>query len=132
MKKYLFIFFIFLASYSFADQLAYITKEQADRAVQVITKLKTLTLFCGCCDMEQPIVVKPTKVFTRHTNYEDYYEVFIEYTNKEGKVVVEPLDLAYVWGKKRGKMVTIGKMLDLEHDFCVHPKNWKKPIKKED
>ncbi len=127
MKKWLVVLCILFASYTYADQLAYISKGDAEKAVQVISKMKTVYLFCGCCSMAEPRVVEPTKVYTRFTNYEQYYEVVIEYTNSAGKTVTEALDLAYVWNKKRKKYTTIGKILGLEHDFCVQPQNWNKP-----
>ena len=127
MKKYLFVLCVLFASYSYADQLAYISKNDAEKAVEVISKLKKVYLFCGCCEMEKPIRAKLVKVYARYTGYEDYYEVVIDYINDKGKTVTEALDLAYVWRKKMGSFKTIGKLLNLEHDDCVNPKKWDKP-----
>lgn len=129
MKSFLGVLFIFLASYSFADQLAYISKDDADKAVLMISELKTHYLFCGCCSMEKPMKVEPKKVFARHTGYEDYYEVVIEYITPEGNKVEEAIDLAYTWAKKLGKYATIGKLLELNHDHCVKPQHWNNPKK---
>jgi hypothetical protein len=128
MKKWLLLLSIFVASFSYADQLAYISKEDADKAVALISKMKTLYLFCGCCQMEKPIRANIVKVYAKHTGYEEYYEVYIDYINERGETLTEqPLDLAYVWRKKTGKYKTIGQLLELEHDYCVLPKNWDKP-----
>ncbi len=127
MKKLLTILFIAVSTLSYADQLAYITKSEADRAVELISKMKSVVLFCGCCDPIKPVTVKPTKVYALATGYEDYWEVFIEYVDADGLTQTEPLDLAYVWKKNGSK--TIGALLGLEHDYCVKPKNWNKPVK---
>ncbi len=113
------------ASFSYADQLAYISKLDADQAAEVISKLKHVYLFCGCCSVVEPVRVKPVNVYTRHTGYENYWEVIIEYKGKDGNIVENALDLAYVWKKKRKKYQTIGEMLGLEHDPCVYLPDWK-------
>ena len=52
MKKYFILVFFFLALsiVSRADQLAWITRSDAEAAVQVINQQAELLLFCGCCD----------------------------------------------------------------------------------
>lgn len=131
MKLKLAFSFLLLANISFADQLAYITKEQATQAVETIKKMKFIFDFCGCCNITKPQKIKPKRVYKKHTGYEDYYEVYIDYIDKNGKTVSFPLDLAYVWNKKSKKAQTIGKLLDLNHDSCTHINSWKKHRKKE-
>ncbi len=131
MKSLITILALFLASFSYADQLAYISKSEADEAVTLIKKMKSVYLFCGCCAMQAPVKVSPTKVYAKFTDYEDYWEVYIEYTDKNGATIVEPLDLAYVWKKKMFGYKTIGSLLALEHDYCVQPKDWDKPENQE-
>lgn len=124
MKVLVTTIILLVAFASRADQLAYISKEDAEKAVKVISKLRKVYLFCGCCSLEEPKKVKPVKVYYEYTNYESYYEVFIEYKDDNGKVVREPVDLAYIWRKKRKKYQTIGQVLNLEHDPCVYLENW--------
>lgn len=131
MKKLLTILFLAVSTLSFADQLAYISKADADRAVSKIEKMKSIYLFCGCCTLKEPVKVKPIKVYTKHTGYEEYWEVYVQYLDEDGVTRDEPLDLAYVWKKGLFAYKTIGEILDLDHDYCVMPKDWDNPKKQE-
>lgn len=126
MKKLLTILFLAISTMSFADQLAYISKADADRAAAKISKMKSVYLFCGCCSLVEPEKVQPIKVYTKFTGYEEYWEVFIQYLDEDGITRDVSLDLAYVWKKGLFGYKTVGAMLDLEHDYCVKPKNWDK------
>ena len=120
--------FLAISTVSFADQLAYISKADADRAVEKIEKMKSVYLFCGCCTLKEPVKVNPIKVYAVFTGYEEYWEVYIQYLDDDGITRDEPLDLAYVWKKGFfGSYKTIGAMLDLEHDYCVKPRDWNNP-----
>lgn len=127
MKKILTLLFLAISMLSFADQLAYISKIDADRAVSKIEKMKSIYLFCGCCSLVKPVKIKPTKVYAVFTEYEQYWEVYVQYIDEDGNTHDEPLDLAYVWKKSIFKYKTIGSLLDLEHDYCVKPKDWNNP-----
>ena len=126
MKKTI-ILFLFCIAFKglYADQLAYISKQDADRAVTLIKKAKKVIDFCGCCDNTKPLKVKITNVEARFTNYENYYEVYITYKDASKKLKTIPVDLAYLWVKIKGKVITVGKALHLEHDPCVETINWK-------
>ncbi len=126
MKTALLSLFIAISSLTYADQLAYISKADADRAVAKIEKMKTIYLFCGCCSLVEPVEVKPIKVYTKHTGYEEYWEVYVQYLDEDGITRDEPLDLAYVWKKGLFKYKTIGQVLGLNHDTCTYIKNWDK------
>jgi hypothetical protein len=131
MKNLLTILFLAVSTLSFADQLAYISKADADRAVTKLEKMKTIYVFCGCCSMVEPVKVKPIKVYAVFTDYEEYWEVYIQYIDENGITQDEALDLAYVWKKGLFGYKTIGSLLDLEHDYCVKPKDWNNPKKQE-
>jgi len=126
MKTVLLTLFIAISSLSYADQLAYISKADADRAVAKIEKMKTIYLFCGCCSLVEPVKVQPIKVYAKHTGYEEYWEVYVQYLDEDGITRDEPLDLAYVWKKGLFKYKTIGQVLDLDHDTCTYIKDWDK------
>lgn len=126
MKTVLLTLFIAISSLTYADQLAYISKADADRAVAKIEKMKTIYLFCGCCSLVEPVKVQPIKVYAKHTGYEEYWEVYVQYLDEDGITRDEPLDLAYVWKKGLFKYKTIGQVLDLDHDTCTYIKDWDK------
>lgn len=132
MKSLILSIFVCVSLAANADQLAYITKEQAEEAAEYLMKHPDIYLFCGCCSMVEPQKVKVIEAKALFTNYENYYEVEITYKGANGEEVHERIDLAYVWRKKLlSGYKTIGQLLDLEHDPCVNPKNWKKESGKE-
>lgn len=119
------IAFILMMSFtSKADQLAYISKEQAEEAAEYLMKHTTVYLFCGCCSMQEPEKVKVIDAVAMHTGYENYYEVEIKFEGVNGEIRTHKIDLAYVWRKRLFGYKTIGAVFGLEHDFCVNPKNW--------
>jgi len=102
-----------------ADQLSYITKEQAKKARKEIRKMDYVYLFCGCCDDEIAEQVKVVKVKFKFTGYENYYQVILTYKDKTGSVFGEGIDLAYVWSNRDNKNQTIGELLAFEHFTCL-------------
>jgi len=123
MKKSLLILttlFVF-QFFSFADQLAYLSKTDADRAATLLESTKKVALFCGCCDNQEVEVIKVKGVEVKYTGYEQYYEVFVMYSY-QGELKSVPVDLAYIWIKTKGVgLQTVGKALGLEHDPCKTP-----------
>lgn len=131
MKPVLILSFIVLSFASRADQLAFITEEQAERAAQYIMDNPKLFLFCGCCDMKAPRKVKVVEAVAVSAGYENFYEVEIMYEGEDGEYVYERIDLAYVWTKKLFKYKTLGTIMELDHDPCVYVKDWRKPENQE-
>lgn len=122
MKRILIFFsaFLFISQTSFADQLAYLSKADADRAASYIESVKKLALYCGCCDNQVSEVIKVKGAEVKFTGYEAFYEVFVMYSY-QGELKSVPLDLAYAWVKIKGKVQTIASVLGLEHDPCKTP-----------
>jgi len=118
--KTLTLILIFITFFSFAkaDQLAYLTKTDAERGAEFIRENPSLVLHCGCCAGYSFEKVEAVNVTVKHTGYEDYYEIIIEFIDIRGNERSEAIDLAYVWTKEEDKYVTIGQVLELEHDPC--------------
>ena len=57
-----------------ADQLAYMSEEQAKAAVELLQKQKYVLLYCPICDEQYKIYVELESVSYRFTNYMDYFE----------------------------------------------------------
>jgi hypothetical protein len=134
IRGLLLIAFIGLTYFAKADQLAYISKEKAEEVAAYLNSGKTVYFFCGCCAMREPSKAKIVSAKARHTGYEDYWEVVVEYSNdnSESGVSSEAIDLAYVWKKGLFGSKTLGAKFDMEHDYCEKPKNWKNPKNIED
>jgi hypothetical protein len=121
MKKIIFLILILGSAVSFADQLAYITKEQAEKTIAYFNdkNIKEVVLWCACCDNNPKILVNVTNVYYKYTGYENYYQVYIAGTTPEGNVINEGVDLAYVHIKKKDKWYCLGKKLKFECDPCT-------------
>lgn len=127
MRVFLFSLFVLFSFASQADQLAYISKQDAERAAEKINKMSSVYLFCGCCSLVEPEKVKVIEAKVQHTGYENYYEVILTCEKENGERIEKALDLAYVWKKTLFGHKTIGKLLKLEHDPCVPLKKWNDP-----
>jgi len=106
---------------SFADQQAWLSKADADKAAAFIESYKKVALYCGCCENLSMEIIKVKGVEVRHTGTDNFYEVYVMHTDK-GELKSAPVDLAYVWVKTKGVgLQTVAKALGLEHDPCKTP-----------
>lgn len=120
-------FFLLLAGNAKADQLAWITKDQAEKTVQYFkdNDIKTVILFCACCDNDKKLKVTVDKIFYRKTENPDYYEVVIQGDASDGSRINEGVDLAYLHIKKDKNAVCLGLELGFVCDPCTKPFKWK-------
>lgn len=118
MKQLIFVTLLFVSSYSFADQLAYITKEQAEESAAKLKQSGAFWSFCGCCDDKSIEFIEIKTVFAEYTGQEDFYQVVVEYLDKNGKLQRMELDLAYVWIKKGKRYKTLGTIMGYKHESC--------------
>jgi hypothetical protein len=96
-----------------ADQLQWITKKQAKKARKVLKKQKFVHLYCGCCSGDVSRKIELNSVSIQPVEDESFYEVYIQYEGND-----ESVDLAYIWIEYKGKLITVGEKLKLEHDPC--------------
>jgi hypothetical protein len=100
---------VFLAISAFADQAAYITKEQAQKAAAFLKDKKQIRHYCAPCDdkgdrVEDISTVEAVAV----TDSKPYWEV---------KVNGEGIDLAYVYFRdKKGKWKNLAKEMKVKVD----------------
>jgi len=125
-KSVLLLLFLFtlISVTASADQLAYLTKDQAEKAVKFLKKQKRVMLFCGCCDNDPKVFVNVKKVYMAPAGYEDYYEIFIEGNAGNKEKLKKAVDLAYVFINKKGTAAAVGLELGMECDPCVHDLKW--------
>lgn len=124
MKTLLLLVFLFLSGLSFADQLAWITEDQAIKATNFLKTQKQIMIHCGCCDEHNTSLITVEKVYYTKTEVEGFYQVVVEGKTQNGELVREELDLAYTYFKKGKKPVCIGKHLKFDCDPCEKPKSW--------
>ena len=113
---------LFMVNFSYSDQLAWITKDQAEQTVEYFrdNDITQVILWCACCDNDPKILVSVNRVFYKPAEGRGYYEVYIEGTNALlGQVINEPVDLAYVHIKRGGKWRCLGKELKFDCDPCT-------------
>lgn len=125
MKKIIFIFLLlFAVRLSFSDQLAWITKSQAEKTVAYFEEkgIEQVVLWCACCDNDPKTLITVTKIYYKPAQDPNYYEVYIEGTNALlGQMINQPVDLAYVHVKRGNKWRCLGKELKFECDPCTKP-----------
>lgn len=120
----------FFPSSTSADQLAWLQKDQAQRAIDVLQSQEHIILYCGCCNEEQKTVLRIQEVYIRHPTingkeYPQYYEVVVKGMDVQNKEPLEQsIDLAYTHIKKKQKAVCLGKQLRMDCDPCVKPFHW--------
>ena len=123
MKKILVIVFITLfIRMSFSDQLAWITKDQAEQTVEYFKEkdIKQVILWCACCDKDPKTLIDISRIYYKPADDPNYYEVYIEGTNALlGQLINQPVDLAYVHVKHGTKWRCLGKELKFECDPCT-------------
>jgi len=123
MKKIIILIcFIIVSGITFSDQLAWITKQQAEQTVQYFEskEIKQAILWCACCDNDPKMLIDVIKVHYKPASDVNYYEVYIEGTNPlTGAIFNQPVDLAYVHVKRGTKWRCLGKELKFECDPCT-------------
>lgn len=92
----------------FADQAAWITKEQAEKTAAFLKDKQQIKHYCEPCDDKSVTTEDISTVEAAPTGTEDYWEVLI---NGKG------IDLAYVYFQtKNGKWKNLAKEMDVEVD----------------
>lgn len=125
MKKSIVILTLLLTSFfAKADQLAALTREQAEKAVAYLKKESSVILWCSCCENEGVKRVTINEVFIKADQDGKYYSVVLKGRDDNGKEIEEYLDLAYVFVKKGSKGHSLGKVLKFKCDPCVKPFDW--------
>lgn len=145
MKTILTIWAVFglFSTISVADQLAYISKAEAERAAKHIQSQQLMVSYCSLCNSEPVELwhVQETKV--AHTGYENYYEVIVkarriltssrvydsgqyeepielDYVGHPDSALEElKLDLAYVYTASEGAWYCVGKLLEMDCEILV-------------
>lgn len=122
MKKGLFTLFAtcFLFHAGFADQLAWLSKADAQRGAEFIESAKKVIFFCGCCDNSVAEKIKVMGTEVKFTGTEGFYEINVFY-DYHGETKTVAVDLANVWVKGKDGLQTVGKALGLQHDPCKAP-----------
>lgn len=123
MKKLILLtLFIVFINTLHSDQLAWITKEQAEQTVAYFNDndIKQVVLWCACCDNDVKTKVNVTRVYYRQVkDSPQYYEFVIEGTYMAGDKLNDAFDLAYVHVARGGKWRCLGKELGFECDPCT-------------
>src|SRR5438105_15408036 len=115
MKKLLYLpLFIIFINIIHADQLAWITKDQAEQTVAYFNDndIKQVVLWCACCDNETKVKAAITGVRYRQVkDSPQYYEVVLEGTYMGSEKLNDAFDLAYIHIYRDGKWRCLGKEL---------------------
>lgn len=130
MKRILLLFVAMLsfASFSMADQLWYISKTEAQNAVQLLQKQKYVLLYCGCCGGDVELeYVKIETVYYKNVTSDGYCAVVVRGVDFYGNQVATEIDLAYTHIRKKKSAACVGLELGLECSPCVDDLKWQCP-----
>ena len=122
MRKFLIVIVLLLAvKFVYADQLAWITKEQAQKTVAYFNEreVSQVILWCACCDNDPKMLINVEGVTYKPASDANYFEVYITGTTFDGKRFDQPVDLAYVHVLRGSKWRCLGKELKFECDPCT-------------
>jgi hypothetical protein len=126
MKNLLIILLIFFCTHAKADQLAWISKEQAEKTIEFfeMNEIYEVVLWCGCCDHDHVQKISITNIFFRYTGTDQFYEVVIEGIDEMGEEFSNAVDLAYVHIQAESFAHCLGIALEFECDPCTPPFDW--------
>jgi hypothetical protein len=121
MKQFIFALCLILSSIAAkADQLAWISLEQAQEATEYLKKQKQVILWCACCDNDSKTMVLISSITYKQVS-DEYYQVVLVGKTASGQTVTEELDLAYVHVNINGEARCLGTVLEYECDPCTEP-----------
>lgn len=125
MKKIILCLLLFVSINSYADQLAFLTKEQAEKTVAFLKEnsVNQAILWCACCSGDVMKKLTITKFYYRFTNYQNYYEVVFEGV-LDNKPFSSSVDLAYVFLRSGSQAKCLGKLMNFQCDPCTLPFDW--------
>ena len=128
MKKLIILLpLFFIISNCFADQLALMSKEDAENTVYFLTmnNFSEVILWCACCDNDIKMKVHIDEVTYRQSpTAPEYYEVVIKGYSRQDKDINTPVDLAYVFIKRGSKAHCLGLEMGFQCDPCTKPFSW--------
>ena len=126
MKNLLVILLIFFYTHAKADQLAWISKEQAEKTIEFFetNEISEVVLWCGCCDNGLVQKITITNIFFRYTGTDQFYEIVIEGFDEMNEDYSNAVDLAYVHIQAEGFAYCLGLALEFECDPCIPPFEW--------
>lgn len=107
-----------------ADQLSYITKEQAEKGAAFIRSQREVLSFCGCCGNEPEVYIRIKSVTIQPAGYENYYQIIIKGETRDEQEVSIEADLAYIHVNRKGRAVAICRILGFECDPCTSDLRW--------
>jgi hypothetical protein len=118
--------FLFLGFSAKADQLAWISKAQAEETVKHLNENKPsrIMFWCACCENDMKLVYEFVSASFEHTGTDDYYQISITFNDEKGTERTQLVDLAYVHISKEGKWHTLGKLMNYECSPCTEPFDW--------
>ena len=109
---YALILIVFPLKAAWADRCGYITRENAEKAVEILKQEKEILNYCNSCPDERPAFEKVNKVEYRYTEYSsdgiDYFQVYMNDKRK---------DIAYIYIKRPEGYESLGFITNCPEAF---------------
>jgi len=116
LKKHLLILTLLLSALlAQADQLSYLNKADAERAVRYLKTQHSLVIWCACCNNDKPVrLTRIRNIRYTHTGYRVFYEITLRGKTETGKTITYTLDLAYTHARKDKVWIPVCHILNME------------------
>ncbi|MBU0489455.1 MAG: hypothetical protein KKA07_02455 [Bacteroidetes bacterium] len=75
------------------DDVKFVLKDNAFKAVELIKSKGVVVLYCACCDKAVKRKIIVSKVFFKFSGIMEYWNVIVEGTDANGKKISETIDL---------------------------------------
>ena len=125
MKTCLTFILMLVSLLSKADQLAWVTREQAKEATDFLLTQSEVVFWCACCEKGDKTLIKISNAYFKPvTAHPEYFEVFILGMDSDNKSRNESFDLAYLHYQENGMAVCLATGLGFECDPCTQPFKW--------
>jgi len=119
-RHFLFAILLLLPFAAQADQLAYLNKADAERAVRYLKTQRSLVIWCACCNNDKPVrLTRIRNIRYTHTGYREFYEITLRGKTETGETITYTLDLAYTHAHKDKVWIPVGRILKMEYNPCV-------------
>lgn len=126
---YSIVWVMFLIPSLKADQLQWVTLNQAKETAEFLATQEQVILWCACCDGEAKELVGVVSVTYElvagsPNMTEEFYQVLLNGVTLDGETFTEAIDLAYVHVNVNGLAFPLAVTLGYECDPCTEPFAW--------
>ena len=126
MKRIFLITLTLITINSYADQLAVLSKEQAQKTLQFLKQnnISEAILWCACCTNDPKTKISLSNITIKNAGTPEEYYVVFEGRLNNGQQYNKYVDLAYVYIQSGNLAKCLCQILNFKCDPCTIPFAW--------